>query len=196
LSCFAAEEEEKPWEIVTGEGFAIAVPRDWQNLDKFSPRVLVYRQGDGIVVPATDEDEKPIEIGITVEKVKTERSLEEGARSIVAAAREDSSLEIAARPTFEPIKLADGNDAILVIMEAAKGPERRALYFKMLTKTDQGTAFIAGSFLIAGKNSKIPTIESSLAKWLRAQVTAFVRDPAKLSVEKVKAAYQEKEKNP
>src|SRR5439155_6327458 len=40
-----------PWDIVKGDGFALAVPRGWRKMDGISPRMIVFRQGDGIIVP-------------------------------------------------------------------------------------------------------------------------------------------------
>src|ERR1051326_5979229 len=191
----APPDEEKPYEIVTTEGCAIAIPQGWHNIDKFAPQVIIYREGDGIGVPEKDESGEPIQIGITPEKIRTEKPLQEGARVLVAISGQVPSLQALTRPNLQKLTLSDGHEAALLIMEFMKDGRRHSLQMKLLTKDDQGNGYIAGAFIVAGKSSKYPDANSDLAKWLRAHLLTLVLDSSKMDLKPLEAAYKEKDKD-
>ena len=67
---------------------------------------------------------------------------------------------------METIKLSDGTEAMLLKVEFIKDGNRRSLQMKLVAKDTDSNAWIVSGHLVGGKESKWPTADSSLAKWL------------------------------
>jgi hypothetical protein len=187
-----AAEGKKEWEKVSGDGYAIAVPAGWRTFDMGGPMML-FRQGDGIGVPVVDETGAPIQIGLTVEKfVRTTDTLEEGAKKMARNAKNNPRLKLVGEEKTEPLKLADGTDAMLVTTRFIKEQTRGSLQMKMVVKDQASNGWVVSGFLVSGKDSKVPVEGSPLAMWLRAHVVSFCFDGAKVDEGAMKRAYEER----
>jgi hypothetical protein len=183
-----AEKGGKPWEVISFEGGAIAVPRGWREFPSLG-RMVLHRQGDGVGVPALDENREPLQTGLTVEKFpNTKESPKEGVQGLLRQLKRNRGLQLVGKEAVEPLKLSDGTEAMLLTVELLKGKDRRSLYMKMAVNDKDGNGWIITGYLVAGKASKIPSPDSELAKWLRAHVTSFCLDKAKLNEDNLKKA--------
>jgi hypothetical protein len=185
------EKAEKPWEVVRIGTGAVAVPKGWRSIRTLPPRMVLYRQGDGIGVPATDETGSPLQIGMTVEKYpNTKQSPAEGARALLEAVKKNPRFELVGKEKVEDLKLADGSEARLLTTELIKDKERRSLQMKLLVKDADSNGWVISGFIVGGKASKLPTPGSDLAQWLRAHLASFCLNADKLDEAKLKEAYK------
>ena len=179
---------EKPYLVVPVQSSRIAVPKGWLDVPALTSDL--YRQGDGIGVPATDETGAPLQIGLTVKKHgEAKESLKEIVSQLIAGAKLDSRLQMVGKGIVVPFKLSDGTDALLLTAEFIKGGDRRSLQIKVVAKDKQSNVWIVSGHLVGGKNSKWPTAGSSLAGWLAAHLTSFTLDEKKFDAKRVEAAY-------
>ena len=179
---------EKPYVVASVESSRIAVPKDWRDVPALTSDL--YRQGDGIGVPATDETGAPLQIGMTVKKHgEAKGSLTEIVSQLIAGAKQDSRLQMVGKGIVVPFKLSDGTDALLLTAEFIKGGDRRSLQIKVVAKDAKSNVWIVSGHLVGGKSSKWPTAGSSLAEWLAAHLTSFTLDEKKFDAKKVEAAY-------
>jgi hypothetical protein len=178
-----------PWEVVQLGGASIAIPREWRDVPVKENRTLLYRQGDGIGVPAMDETQAPLQIGMTVEKfARTKESLKEGIDGLVRAAKKNRHLKQVGKESIDSLKLSDDSDAMLLVMEFIKDQDRRSLQMKMVVKDNDANVWVVSGFVVGGKDSKIPNSESDIAKWLRGHVTSFCLNGKKLDEKKLTEA--------
>jgi hypothetical protein len=186
---------EKAWEVVRAGKAGLAVPKGWRAITAPSPRMVLYRKGDGLGVPAVDETGSPLQIGLSVEKYPgTKDSLAEGIKALLAAAKRNPRLELVGKESVEGLKLADGAEAKLLITEFIKEKSQRSLQVKMLVKDADSNGWVISGFIVGGKDSRIPTPNSDIAKWLRAHLTSFCLDAGKVDEAKVKAAHETRAK--
>jgi hypothetical protein len=187
--------DERPWEVVSFSHVRIAVPRGWRSFDGIKPHMPLYRQGDGIGVPALDETNAPLQIGLTVEKFpNTKESVDEIVSGLAENAKKVPRLELVGKESVETIELSDGTEAMLLKMEFIKERRRRSLQLKLVAKDTDSNAWIVSGHLVGGKESTWPTADSSLAKWLQTHLTSFSLDEEKFDTEKVEAAYNDRDK--
>lgn len=184
---------EAGWEVAAVGAARIAVPKGWRSLDNIRPNMPVYRQGDGIGVPATDETGAPLQIGLTVEKLPhLTESAEQIMRGLVKGAGQAPRLDLVGAPSVTPMKLSDGAEAMLMKAEFIKEGSRRSLQIKLVAKDAGNIAWIVSGQLVGGKDSQWPTAGSGWARWLEAHVTSFCRDETKFDAGRVAAAYKER----
>lgn len=189
-----ATERETPWSVVSFGTTRIAVPKAWRNFDKMKPNMPLYRQGDGISVPRLDETQAPLQIGMTVETYPgTQESIGAIVTSLVETGKGTPRLELVGKESVQSIKLADGTDAKLLTMEFIKQGNRRSLQMKLIAKNADSTAWVVSGHIVGGKESKWPTPESSLAKWLEAHLSSLTFDEKAFNPEKLNAAYKSRE---
>jgi hypothetical protein len=167
-------------EIIRLVEYAIAVPLGWRDFRQVPRRFVLFRQGDGIGVPPIDETGAPLQVGLTIEKFRSGMSAKEGAAELEAAARAAPQLELIGEPKQEPITLADGTEAILLISDFVKEGHRHSLQLKLLATDARANAWVVSAFAVGGKESAWPSPSSALGRWLRAHLITFVLDPAKL----------------
>jgi hypothetical protein len=184
-----ADDADAPWEIAKTEGAALAVPKGWENLDKFTPQVLIFRKNK-----TADVATEP-QMQLVLERVKVDPPLEQAMGVIAARILKEPNTDMVSRPVGENIKLADGTAAMIMAMEVIKDGKQRQLHLKVLAKTDATTGYIVTGTISAPKDSKVATADSADAKWLRELVKSMVIDPEKLDVQKVKDAFAEHDKN-
>jgi len=173
-------------EPYVGEGFALVIPPGWRNITDlaFGNRKL-YLNGDGIGPPAIDETGAPLQIGMTVEMwANTTDSLEKGLEDLISNAKRNRRLEFVGEAKVDSYRLTDGTNAALLTMGFIKEGRRRSLQMKLLAKDSDSNGWIVSAFLVGGKDSTIPTADSTVAKLLRAHVTSFCFDPARLATPK------------
>ena len=160
--------EEAHWEVVTIGASKIAVPRGWRNFDKMRPNMPLYRQGDGIGVPALDETKAPLQLGLTIEKFpRSKGSVKEFISGLVDGTRKAPQLELVGTESVQEIKLSDGTEAMLLKAEFIKEQTRRSLQMKLVAKDADSNAWVVSGHLVGGRESKWPRADSSLAKWLK-----------------------------
>ncbi|MEX0716796.1 MAG: hypothetical protein WD066_09420 [Planctomycetaceae bacterium] len=156
----------------------------------------LYRQGDGIGVPAVDETDAPLQIGMTVEKFRpAKETIDEIANGLAERAKKVRRLELVGEETVEAVELSDGTAASLLTVEFIKDGSRRSLQMKLVAKDPNGNVWIASGQLVGGKESKWPTADSDLADWLKAHLTSFCLDPEKFDAEKIQAAYVKRDES-
>jgi len=188
------DDPDASWMVATGEGCAIAVPRDWKSLDKFSPQVLVFRQSNGTDnIPTVDETGSTLQLQIIVEKVRMVPGLSDSANVLASRIMNEPHVDVMERPNGQDFKLTDGSPAFILTTEVAKNGQHM-LIMKLLTKTTEDAGFVVTGTITAGKDSPIASGASPLGKWLAAMIKSFVRDVSKFDADKVKAAYKERDK--
>lgn len=192
--CFADSGKEAPYEKVSIGAGKIAVPKGWRDSKKLGPNIVLFRGGDGIGVPAFDETRAPLQIGLTVEKfADAKEPLKSIMNDLVEAAKKAPRLELVGKETVETIRLSDGTEAMLLKVEFIKEGRRRSLQMKLVAKDAGSNAWIVSGHLVGGKESRWPTTDSTLAKWLEAHVRSFTLEATKFDAEKVNAAYKSRE---
>ncbi len=181
----------KPDQIAVGElyvtdEFALLIPAGWRNMKSLtSGNLKLYLNGDGIGVPAVDETRAPLQIGMTVEKYRnTTDSLAKGIKRLIANAKRSRRLKLVGEAKTESCRLKDGTEAALLTMEFIKEGYRRSLQIKLLAKDSASNGWVVSAFVVGGKDSTIPTADSTVAKLLRAHVTSFCFDSDKVEVSK------------
>jgi hypothetical protein len=177
------------WEIASAGPASVAVPKEWRNFDGIQPSMLIYRQGDGISVPAADETGAPLQIGITVERfAPTADSLETVAKKTAAGAARDPRLQPEGEERLIPVVLSDQRQGLLQTKVFIKSTYRRSLQIKLFVK-DADTAVWVASGYIGGKESRLPTADSHLAAWLRAHLLSLTADE-KIDTKALETAYR------
>src|SRR5687768_1510891 len=168
---------EGPWEKVEEGGGALAVPKGWTALDKFSPQVLIFRKSDGKGgVPGTDEAGQELEAQMILEKIRMDPGLEDSATVVVDRIFKEPQTTVAVRPVGERLKLADGTDAFLMHTEVIKADKQRTLMIKLLAKIDEHNGFVVTAQISGSKDSQIPSMDHKLGQWLRAMAKSLVLD--------------------
>jgi len=194
----AADSSAQPvgWETVTADTAKIAVPKEWRNMDGIEGTRPIYRQGDGIGVPSTDETGAPMQIGLTVEKFPiSKESTETIARELAKGATNNPQLVMVGKESVESIKLSDQTATTLVTTEFIKSGSRRSLYMKLIGKDGNGQVWVVTGYLVSGKGSKWPTPKSKLATWLRAHLVSLTLAGNDVDQKKIEAAYQARDKD-
>ena len=178
-------------QIVKDKDFAVAVPAGWRDNFRAPPRFVMFRNGDGIGVPTTDETGEPLQVGLTLERFRTDKSVDDVLKDLEAAAKSVPQLQLIGEQKREQVKLADGADAVLLTTEFIKQGKRHSLQLKLVAKNaETSNAFIVSSYAVGGKSSTWPTPASALTKWLRGHVTSFVLDPGKFDATKLPGAFE------
>ena len=186
---------EVPWELVPVGPGKIAVPKGWRSFDSIQPRMILYRSGDGIGVPALDETKALLQIGLTVETFPGANGpIKNIMDSLVQQAKKAPRLELVGKESVENIRLSDGSEALLLTAEFIKEGYRRSLQMKMVVKDAASTAWIVSGHLVGGKESKWATPKSGLAKWLRAHLTSLSWEEKKFDEAKLWAAYMDRDR--
>ncbi|OAI47669.1 hypothetical protein AYO44_09225 [Planctomycetaceae bacterium SCGC AG-212-F19] len=200
VTCTTPSAEPVPenlWEVVDLGSAWVALPKNWPDMKKIGgPRMLLYRQGsDTPGVPPLDDTGAPLQMGMSVEKFpKEKQSLREVMDALVKGAKSAPQLEMVGQETVEALKLADGTEALLLTVEFIKEKRRRSLQMKLVVKGADNDTWVVSGFLVGGKDSKTPTPGSNRAKWLRAHLTSFTFDKAKLDEGKLPDAYRDRAK--
>ena len=179
---------DEPQEIIKADDFAIASPRGWRENFRAPPQFVTFRQGDGIGVPKVDETKVPLQVGLTVERFRTNKSLDDIAADLDRAAKTVIGLKPIGERQQEKLKLADGADALLITTEFMR-EGRHTLQLKLVAKNAQSNAFIVSAYAAGGKDSTWPTPASALAQWLRGHVLTFVLDPKKIDPARFPGAF-------
>lgn len=186
--------EDVPWDVAAAGEARIAVPKGWRRLDNPTRHMLAMWQGDGKGVPLLEDAGSPLQIGLTVERFPaSESSLKEIVNGLVTDASSNPRLELVGEPSTETVTLSDGREAMLLTAEFIKERRRRSLQMKLVAKGADSTVWTASGYLVGGKQSKWPTAESGLAKWLRAHVLSLSLDREKFNPAPLESAYKERD---
>lgn len=165
-------------------------------MDGIKRTMPIYRQGDGIGVPAVDETGAPLQIGLTVEKFPpAKESTETIARELAKGATKNPQLEMVGKELVEAVKLFDQTAATLVTTEFIKAGSRRSLQMKLIGKESNGQIWIVTGFLVGGKDSTCPTPKSKLGTWLRAHVVSLTLTRTEVDQKSLDAAYRDRGTN-
>ena len=191
IGAVAAPVAAQDWETVTADSAKIAVPKGWRSMDGLKRTMPIFRQGDGIGVPALDESGAPLQIGLTVEKFPPASETTEAiAQELAKNATKNPQLELVGKESIEAVKLFDATAATLLTMEFIKTGNRHSLQLKLIAKDREGQIWIVSSFLVGGKASTWPTPKSKLAVWLRAHVVSLTLTKAEVDQKSLDAAYK------
>jgi hypothetical protein len=189
------EMADERWVIAEQEGAALAVPKDWENLDRFSPQVLIFRKSNGKGgVPAQDEAGAPLQAQMILEYIRMDPSLVDSANVVADRILKTPQTEIAVRPIGEFFKLSDGTEAFFMSTEIVKDGKERELMMKLLAKRDDNNGYVVTGSITASKDSQIPSINSKQGQWLKTLVRSLVRDASRLDKRAVHNAYVERDK--
>ena len=168
----------------------VAVPAGWKEILRPNPRLVLSRVAEGVGLPAVDENGAPIQAELTVEKHPgTGDTLKEGAAGLVGRAKGTRGLELVGKEKAETVTLADGTEAALLTMEFIQGGTRRTLWMKLLAKDGAENGWVVSRYVIGGQDSKLPTRDRELVRWVRAHLTSFCFEKAKLDEDKLKKAH-------
>lgn len=197
LSLMIAVAADKPpittavsWEVATSSPVSVAVPKDWRNFDGMAPRIVIYRQGDGVGVPAADETGAPLQIGLTVEKFATSNdSTELIAKETAGGAARDPRLESIGDGTFVPVTLSDRTEGTFFTKEFIKSVHRRSLQMKLVVKDADRRVWVVSGYIVGGKDSRLPTPNSPLALWLKAHMLSLTVGGQAIDPKPLEAAY-------
>lgn len=196
VCCGESSAQSVEWETVAVDAAKVAVPKEWRNMDGMKGSMLIYRQGDGIGVPATDETGAPLQIGLTVEKFPpSKESTENIAKELAKGATKNPELVAVGKELVEAVKLSDQTAATLVTTEFIKERSRRSLYMKLIGKDGKGQIWIATGYLVASKSSQWPKPKSELATWLRAHLVSLTLTGKDVDQKKIEAAYQARDRD-
>jgi hypothetical protein len=191
----ADKDPDRPWDLVAVGNARIAVPKGWRDMDNICPGMVVYRNGDGISVPPLDDTRAPLQVGLNVERFpKSKDSAKEIIDRLAEGAKNAPRLELVGKPTVEAVKLSDGTEGMLLTAEFVKEGSRRSLQMKLAVKGTDGTAWVVSGHVVGGKESKWPTADSKLAKWLRAHLSSFTLDEKKFDADRLRTAYSERDR--
>src|SRR5437870_4567932 len=113
-----AVDPDAPFEIATAEGAAIAVPRGWENLDRFTPTVLIFRKNKSN--EAAEQAPSEPQIQIILEKVKVDPPIEQAMGVVAQRILAEPATDMVSRPAGENIKLADGPPAMIMAVEVIR----------------------------------------------------------------------------
>jgi hypothetical protein len=128
-------------------------------------------------IDAMDESAQPLRRGITVERIAAATgTAQSAADETLARFREDASFKMIGEPTIQTIRLADGNDAVLLSVSAYRGGERRTAIGKLFA-VKGGNRFVASGFVTAGRNSKLAGVDGAAFTQLLAHLRTFSTDP-------------------
>jgi hypothetical protein len=181
-----ASSAEPLWEIAVAGNGRIAVPTGWRKMGGIRPGLAIYRLGDGIGVPITDETGEPLQIGIVVEAASPDAStLAAVLEALKREARRDPRLDLK-NQTVQSF----GSEAALLSNEYIKEKSRRSLQMKFVSRAPDGKFWIVSGFLVGGMNSAWPVPASKLASWLRAHVTSLSWDKNGPDTAKLDVAYK------
>ena len=181
-----ASSAEPLWEIAVAGNGRIAVPTGWRKMEGIRPGLAIFRLGDGIGVPITDETGEPLQIGIVVEGASPDAStLEAVTESLKRDARRDPRLDLK-NQTVQSF----GSGAALLSNEYIKEKSRRSLQMKFVSRAPDGKFWIVSGYLVGGINNAWPAPASKLASWLRAHVTSLSWDKNGPDTATLAAAYK------
>jgi hypothetical protein len=162
-------------------------------LDGLTPRILVFRQGDGIGIPAHDDTGQPLQAGLVLEQLTDAKgSLSEVAAGVIAGARKDARLKPLADSTVEPVKLSDATDAVLLTSVFLKEGNRRSVQLKVIARGPDSRTWMVSGYLVGGKDSRWCTPGSNMANWLRAHLLSLRLAPGNLDEKALREAYRRK----
>jgi hypothetical protein len=146
--------DEPRWETVAIGSGKLAVPKGWRAFDGIQPRMVIYRQGDGIGVPKVDETGSPLQIGLTVEKLSASKeSVQEIMDRLAEQAKKAPRLELVGKESVEDLKLADGAAGKFLTAEFIKEGSRRSLQMKLVVQDGDGTAWIVSGYVVGGRTA-------------------------------------------
>jgi hypothetical protein len=170
-----------PWEVAKAGPLSVAVPRGWRNLDGVRPNIPVFRQGDGIGIPALDDTGEPLQAGLVVEELtRAKGSLREVAADILAGVKRDSRLKPIADSRVESVKLSDSTDALFLTSFFLKEGHRRSVQLKLIARGSDSRTWMVSGFLVGGEASAWCTPKSDMSKWLRAHLQSLRLTPGQL----------------
>ena len=182
-----------PWEVAATGPASLAVPRGWRVLDGLRPNTVLFRQGDGIGIPAQDDTGEPLQAGLVLEQLTDAKgTLREVAADVIAGAKKDARLKPTADSTIEPMKLSDSTDAVVVTSVFLKEGQRRSLQLKLIARGSDSRTWMVSGFLVGGKDSRWCTPGSEMAKWLRVHLTSLRLTPGNVDEKPLREAYRGK----
>jgi len=183
-------DSQAPWEVLVLGRASIAVPRGWRNLDGLRPNTLVFRQGDGSVIPPLDDTGQPLQAGLVVEQRRDSGSLREIARELVSGVQRDPRLRPLYTPSIDPVRLSDSTDAVLVTAVFVKDDQRQSLQFKLVARSSDAQTWVVSGFLVGGKGSRWCRAESDLGDWVRAHVLSLTFNASRSQSSDLREAYR------
>lgn len=179
------------WQVIRGDGFAMAIPDGWLEMDPPDDSVKMVRIGDGIGIPPVDEQGQPLQAGFVVEThpgpYEDPKQL---AEELIATLKSDDGARIQGEPYVRDIVLCDGSPAEFVAVEFERPAQaRKSLFTQVVSADDEGNGWVTSGYVVTGEESQVSSQESMAAAWLASHVLSFCHDEAKFDESIVRKAY-------
>jgi tetratricopeptide (TPR) repeat protein len=179
--------------IHKGDGWAIAVPGDWNSFPGIKPPVVLYLIGDGRAgVPKFDGTLSVLKAGLQVEMFpKGALSLQEHLTRDLKELRDSGAFKPLADSEPTDITLADGTNALLYDAEFVRVQNGRiSIQSKLYCEDAQGRHIVATSFITCSRPGRQSVKATALADLMRAHVKSLVLNPEKVDLTLVQPAYE------
>jgi hypothetical protein len=171
------------WNLVRAEQFGLGIPNKWTNRPNRANMVL-HLAMSGI----KDETRQPLDLGLTVERLtKPSDSLDDEAKKLIQRYNQEKSITVEGKPTAEHVKLADGNDSVLVTLSMLAG-NRRTLMQKLLVNGKEHR-WVVSAYVTAGEKSVLTDRDRDMGQKLRAHLLSFTLDPKNIDQTPLNKAY-------
>jgi hypothetical protein len=171
------------WNLLRTEQFGMAIPQNWSNLPPRANMVMfIAKQG------IKDETRQPLEVGMSIERLtKATDTIDQEAKKLIERYSAEKAMTIEGKPTTEHVKLADGQDAVIVSLTILMN--NRQTYMQKLLAASPAYRWVISAYVTAGDKSIMTRPDSDMARKLRAHLLTFTLDPNKLDQEPLTRAY-------
>ena len=169
------------------DDFHMIIPSGWRELPINAGAIVFFLNGDGLGFPAIDDTGSPLQVGMTVEKFANHTiSLEEWENRLANGFKKDPRLKLKEQKIERDITLSDGLKANLLLFEFIKSNTRQSLQMKLFTKDQKFNGWVVSAWLVGGKGSEIPRIDSGNRKFLEVFLKSFCLNKSKLNIKGTK----------
>ena len=180
----SADTGKEIFEVHTSNDFNMIIPIGWREMPFTAGAIVFFLNGDGLGFPAIDDTGSPLQVGMTVEKFPNlTNTLDEWGKNLANGYKADPRLELKKRKIENNITLSDGLKASLLLFEFIKSNSRQSLQMKLFSKDQYSNGWVVSAWLVGGKGSKIPRIDSENRKFLEVFLKSFCLDKSKLDIE-------------
>lgn len=180
--------------VISGEGWAIAAPDDWNRFSGIRPPMVLYLIGDAHRrIPPVDGTLSALKVGLTVEVFPARGSFSprERADQDVVDLRGTNGFEIDAEPGIDEITLGDGTKAIRLKVEVGKPRQRRlSFYEKVYCAMPDNRHVVATAFVTCSPPGGEFVKKTGLLAFVEAHAESLVLDAAKLDEARCATAYR------
>lgn len=175
------------WETYADADFALRFPLGWMPFPPAgAARIIIRSPGTGAL--AADETGAPLQVGLAVERYDGPYDSAEAFSALVrAGVEEDPAVEQLHRVESWDVRLCGDRTGRMHVFEFDKaGTDRRSQYQKLAVVDASGRGWIALSWAVASRESRLVAGDSPLTLRLRPWVQAFCLQPGEVDTEALK----------